>query len=345
MPAPKKSVTVVKSSISKQSYQELVAILRKEMQRGAKSIEKYITFEKIRTNWNMGRHIDGLLMGRERAPAFFYTRLSRDLDLSTRHLQDIVNFFRTYPKMPGNSGLNWTQYNLLAKVDDPSERKRLEERTIREGTTVTDLRLLVHAPDEKELPAAKLLKAPARGTLYAYHIKKVNPLHEKSFLTLDCGFGISLDWALDKDAIYYNSNICLSVKKNEKYTLQRNNILRVGDLYTYCADIERFIDGDTLLVNVDVGFGIDISQKLRFRLIDCPELGTQPGERAKAFVEEELKGCPFVVIKTYKTDKYDRYLVDVFYKPNEDNPAVVAMEGAYLNQALIERGLAKVWES
>src|SRR5689334_15971445 len=113
--SPKNSVSVVKSSISKQSYQDLVVVLRKEMERGAQSIQKYITFEKIRTNWNMGRHIDGRLQGNTRAPAFFYTRLSRDLNLSSRYLQDIVNFYRTYPKMPGNSGLNWTQYNLLCK--------------------------------------------------------------------------------------------------------------------------------------------------------------------------------------------------------------------------------------
>lgn len=341
----KKSVTVVKSSISKQSYQDLVAVLRQEMKRGAESIQKHITFEKIRTNWNMGRYIDGELQGSTHAPRHFYDRLSRDLNISTRHLQDIVNFYRVYPKMPLKSGLSWTQYNLLAKISDPSERKHMERRVIKEGTTVDELRLLVHAPEEKELPASQLLKAPGRGALFAYRIVKVNPIVGKGYLTLDCGFDVALDWPLDKDAVYNSGCICLSNKKDEVYTLLRSNVLHVTDIYTYCAAIERFIDGDTLLVSVDVGFGITIRQKLRFRLIDCPEMGTQQGERAKAFVEEELKDCPFVVVKTYKADKYDRYLVDVFYLPKEADAVKVARDGKYLNQELINKGLAKVWKT
>ena len=49
------------------------------------------------------------------------------------------------------------------------------------------------------------------------------------------------------------------------------------------------------------------------------------------------------MIKTYKTDKYARYLVDVFYQSGETDPNVVAREGAYLNSQLLEEGLAVKW--
>ena len=67
------------------------------------------------------------------------------------------------------------------------------------------------------------------------------------------------------------------------------------------------------------------------------------GRRAKRFVEKLLKPCPFIVVKTYKdqSDKYARYLVEVFFKPGETDPAVVAARGEYLNQRLLDEGLAQ----
>ncbi|MCA9407940.1 MAG: thermonuclease family protein, partial [Candidatus Omnitrophica bacterium] len=75
----------------------------------------------------------------------------------------------------------------------------------------------------------------------------------------------------------------------------------------------------------------------------APEKSTTAGRRAAAWVTVRLKDCQFVVIKTYKTDKYARYLVDVFYQSGETDPNVVAREGAYLNSQLLEEGLAVKW--
>ena len=60
----------------------------------------------------------------------------------------------------------------------------------------------------------------------------------------------------------------------------------------------RVIDGDTLLVDVDVGFGISCFQRLRLRGIDSAELGTLKGNQAQRFLESELSRCPFIVAKT-----------------------------------------------
>ena len=46
----------------------------------------------------------------------------------------------------------------------------------------------------------------------------------------------------------------------------------------------RVVDADTLLVEVDCGFGCRMEQRLRLRGIDAPELKTPEGARARAFV-------------------------------------------------------------
>lgn len=80
---------------------------------------------------------------------------------------------------------------------------------------------------------------------------------------------------------------------------------------------------------IDLGFDIVTEQKLRLRGLDAPEIESAEGREAKAFLEERLAkaGAP-VVIKTVKSDKYDRYLADVF------------VGGSYLNQELLDKDLA-----
>jgi endonuclease YncB( thermonuclease family) len=113
-------------------------------------------------------------------------------------------------------------------------------------------------------------------------------------------------------------------------------------MYTYKAYLERVIDGDTLLVNIDVGVSVFFEQRLRLRGLDAPELGTSQGATAKKFVENRLKDCDFLIIKTHGSDKYDRYLVDVIYLKGVDNEDNVLREGTFLNNELLEEGLALV---
>jgi len=48
----------------------------------------------------------------------------------------------------------------------------------------------------------------------------------------------------------------------------------------------------------------------------------------------------FAVLATARTDRYGRYLADVFCDVGETGPAAVAAEGAYLNRQLLDEGLA-----
>ena len=115
-------------------------------------------------------------------------------------------------------------------------------------------------------------------------------------------------------------------------------------MFTYKAYLERVIDGDTLLVNIDLGFSVFIEQRLRLRGLDAPELGTSQGAASKKFIESRLKDCEFLIIKTHGSDKYDRYLVDVFYLKGEDNEDKVLRDGTFLNNELLEERLALLVE-
>ncbi|MCK5215923.1 MAG: thermonuclease family protein [Candidatus Omnitrophica bacterium] len=77
---------------------------------------------------------------------------------------------------------------------------------------------------------------------------------------------------------------------------------------------------------------------------DFAEINTSKGKQAKQFVTRALKGCHPLVIKTHGTDKYARYLVDIFYLPNQPDANVVAAQGVFLNQQLLDEGLAVRYE-
>ena len=80
--------------------------------------------------------------------------------------------------------------------------------------------------------------------------------------------------------------------------------------------------------------------RLRLKGIDAPEIDTKEGIESRAFIEKALKNSPVIGIKTYRADKYSRYLADVFYLPGEKNPQTIISEGIFLNQQLIDNGLA-----
>ena len=114
--------------------------------------------------------------------------------------------------------------------------------------------------------------------------------------------------------------------------------------YTYPAMVESVIDGDTLWVIVDCGGGILTRQKLRLHLIDTPERRTPEGDKATRFVKRVLGKNADIVIRTHHYDKYARYLADVFYLPDCTDPKAIYAQGIYLNQQLVDKGLARQWK-
>lgn len=112
-------------------------------------------------------------------------------------------------------------------------------------------------------------------------------------------------------------------------------------LYTYGARVVRVVDGDTLLVKIDLGSHMQSTQRLRLRGINTPELSTQAGVQAKAFVTEQLGLSPLIVLATSRPDNEGRNVADVWYLAGCDDGARILVDGVYLNQQLVDEGLAE----
>lgn len=90
--------------------------------------------------------------------------------------------------------------------------------------------------------------------------------------------------------------------------------------YSYNVIVYRVVDGDTVDVDIDLGFGIWMrGQRIRLNGIDAPESRTRNlnekkwGYAAKEFVCEMIDDAESVVIETQldKTGKYGRILGDI----------------------------------
>ena len=107
----------------------------------------------------------------------------------------------------------------------------------------------------------------------------------------------------------------------------------------YVKKVTKVVDGDTIDVEIDLGFDISFSSRVRLAGIDTPESRTTDkmekalGLEAKAYLKHEIDAAKTVVIKTEKMDsseKYGRILGWVFL----DGAAVS------LNEKMIQDGHA-----
>jgi len=112
--------------------------------------------------------------------------------------------------------------------------------------------------------------------------------------------------------------------------------------YVYKAFVERVIDGDTVLLRVDLGFQVFKQQRIRFSQIDAPALDTEEGKKAYEYLRDRLAEVDSVMVKTHKIDIYGRFLGDVFYSHKHKSRDKVFLSGIYLNQELADRGLVRI---
>ncbi|MFP4473641.1 MAG: DUF1016 N-terminal domain-containing protein [Candidatus Omnitrophota bacterium] len=124
---------------------------------------------------------------------------------------------------------------------------------------------------------------------------------------------------------------------------------RPESLHIYKARLERVVDGDTLLIHIDLGFDVWVEKRLRLRGINAPELtAADNGEKklaqaAKSFVERALAENSALVIQTFQVDLHGRFVADVFYLPGETDKEKIYQKGIFLNQQLLDHGLAKLF--
>ena len=112
-------------------------------------------------------------------------------------------------------------------------------------------------------------------------------------------------------------------------------------MYEYFCKVERVVDGDTIDVNIDLGFDIHHSARVRMMGIDPPESRTRNlaekalGLASKARLKEMLKGQKVKLLTSKEgKGKFGRVLADVI---------IIDKQGTETNcnQQLIEEGHAR----
>jgi micrococcal nuclease len=87
-------------------------------------------------------------------------------------------------------------------------------------------------------------------------------------------------------------------------------------VYIYKGKVLKVVDGDTVDVEVDLGFGVKITQRFRLYSINAPEMRGDQRERGQAARQFliDLIADEDIMVKTYKDKqgKYGRYLADLF---------------------------------
>ena len=107
-------------------------------------------------------------------------------------------------------------------------------------------------------------------------------------------------------------------------------------MYEYKAYVRKVYDGDTVTVDIDLGFGVVMqSQKLRLLRINAPEVRGKErpaGLKSRDALRSKIAG-KWVIIKTQrdKKGKYGRWLAEIM------------LDGVCVNDWLLTEGYAKAF--
>jgi micrococcal nuclease len=119
---------------------------------------------------------------------------------------------------------------------------------------------------------------------------------------------------------------------------------KTKDLYVYrIKSITKVVDGDTIDANIDLGFDISFTKRIRLAGIDSPESRTTNlkekalGLETKEWLKKTLEDAKDILIKTEKpdsTEKYGRIIGHLFINDQETS----------LNNQMIDEGYALEYE-
>ena len=108
-------------------------------------------------------------------------------------------------------------------------------------------------------------------------------------------------------------------------------------MHEYKTKIKRFVDGDTVDVDIDLGFGIVlVKQRIRLYGIDTPESRTRDkeekfyGKLAAQFLKDQCKKSSCITLRTHldKKGKFGRILGEII------------VDGVNVNKLMIEEYMA-----
>ena len=97
---------------------------------------------------------------------------------------------------------------------------------------------------------------------------------------------------------------------------------RTEKMHTYKCTILRVIDGDTVDVDIDLGFGVHTKKRIRLAEIDAPEIDQPHGKKTTNILFKMIDN-KIVKLKKITTDRYSRVVGLVYYQNIEINHYLV----------------------
>ena len=328
------------------TFADLVRQVRDALLTGQLNVDR--TY--LETYRHTGLLIDAhLLLFKERADygAQVIPRLARALGVGDRLLYRCLQFVREYPILSGRTELAWTHYRVLMEVQDKAQRKALESEARKNRWKAEELERRVRMLNAINVTPAKT----EGGTESASAPKPLNPkrgtvgvcrvVADGDALAVDLGFTSYLELTKEESRGLKPGSL---VRFDGSGNVAPAEDAKPADLFTYRAEVLRVVDGDTLWMKIHLGPRQWVKEKLRLRGLDCPEMDTPEGTAAKRFVETLVAGAKSVTITTFKPDKWDRYLADVFLAMDGEGGRAqqdCAPTGEiFLNNALLANGHA-----
>jgi micrococcal nuclease len=105
-------------------------------------------------------------------------------------------------------------------------------------------------------------------------------------------------------------------------------------MYTYNATVLRVLDGDTVQLNIDLGFRMYFKANCRLNGLNTKELNSKDeaerelANKAKQYLESLIPVNKSVRIESKSLDKYGRPLIELY------------VDDLHVNESLLKEGLA-----
>mgnify|MGYP002507759389 CR=1 FL=1 len=120
--------------------------------------------------------------------------------------------------------------------------------------------------------------------------------------------------------------------------------MSLRDPYIYrIKQITKVVDGDTIDADIDLGFDISLSKRIRLAAVDTPESRTADanekkyGLESKEWLKHKVENAKNILIKTElpdSTEKYGRIIGHLFINDQETS----------LNNQMIDEGYALAYD-
>jgi len=109
--------------------------------------------------------------------------------------------------------------------------------------------------------------------------------------------------------------------------------MAISNPYVYNATVLSVHDGDTLTLNVDLGFYVRMQMPCRVLGVNAPELSTAAGKAARDFLATLCPTGTPLLLRSVKDDKYG----------GRFDGALALPDGRSVAQELINAGFAAPW--